>query len=417
MRGRCDDPANSRYPPTVLRARLAVLAVAVLAAGATTPLPAHAAGGSLSFSTTSLLFGNTRVGAQSVRTTITVTNNGGVDVAVSSIKLDGAHPKDFFGSTTCVQTLVPNETCTIGVVSAPTAEGTRSATVSVVSDAATSPTATATGAGTVGYYLAGLYGETMGFGDAPELGDVTHLSLAAPIIDIATTQTDGGGFWLLGMDGGIFSFGNAAFKGSTGGMPLNQPVIGLAPHPKQGYWFVALDGGVFAFGDAGFHGSMGGTPLNQPVVAMAGTPTGNGYWLVATDGGVFAFGDAGFHGSMGGTPLNQPIVGIAPTPSGKGYWMVASDGGIFGFGDAGFHGSMGGTPLNSPVVDIWPTPTGRGYWMAAADGGIFRFGDAAFKGSLGGQTATAIAIAGTGPGVDPARSPDGSTGRGIIKSE
>ncbi len=232
-----------------------------------------------------------------------------------------------------------------------------------------------------GYWLTTSTGGIFTFGDAPQLGSASGLTLSKPIVDMTSTP-DKQGYWMVASDGGIFAFGDAGFYGSTGGLPLNRPVEGMAATPDGGgYWLVASDGGVFAFGDAGYYGSTGALALNKPIVGMAATPDGKGYWLVASDGGVFAFGDAGFYGSTGALTLNKPIVGMAPTNGGGGYWLVASDGGIFAIGDAGFYGSTGSLHLNAPITGIQTTPTSQGYWLVSQDGGIFAFGDASYYGS------------------------------------
>jgi hypothetical protein len=65
------------------------------------------------------------------------------------------------------------------------------------------------------------------------------------------------GYWLTASDGGVFSFGTAPFYGSTGSISLALPIVGMASAPRGGgYWMVAGDGGLFAFGAAGFYGSM-----------------------------------------------------------------------------------------------------------------------------------------------------------------
>ena len=216
-------------------------------------------------------------------------------------------------------------------------------------------------------------------GDATGVGTIVDDDEPTPV----PTPT-GDGYWMVASDGGIFAFGGARFFGSTGTLALNQPIVAMAPTPSgNGYWLVASDGGIFNFGDAAFFGSTGALRLNSPIVGMTPTPTGRGYWLVAADGGIFNFGDARFFGSTGAIRLNKPVVGMAATPSGAGYWLVATDGGIFNFGDAAFFGSTGAIRLNSPIVGMTPTATGRGYWLVAADGGIFNFGDARFFGSTG----------------------------------
>ncbi len=231
-----------------------------------------------------------------------------------------------------------------------------------------------------GYAVLTAFGRLFGYGDFPDEGDASLLTLDAPIVGVATCKT--GGYLLAAADGGIFGYGGAPFLGSMGGQPLDAPVVGIATSPTgQGYWLVAADGGIFDYGDALFYGSMGGRRLNAPIVGMAATPSGQGYWLVAADGGIFAYGDAVFLGSMGGQHLNQPVVGMAATPSGQGYWLVAADGGIFAYGDAVFDGSTGSLRLNQPVVAIAAYGNDAGYWLVAKDGGIFAFGGAPFLGS------------------------------------
>ena len=227
------------------------------------------------------------------------------------------------------------------------------------------------------------------FGDAPDHGPSSGLSLVSPVLGIAATPT-GDGYWLVAGDGGIFSFGDAAFHGSTGGLRLAAPIVGMAPTPSgDGYWLVARDGGIFSFGDAAFHGSTGGLRLAAPIVAMAPTHSGDGYWLVARDGGVFALGDAGFYGSAGTVPLSEPIVAIAATPTGGGYWLLARDGGVFAFGDAAFSGSAAG--LDADAVGIARDPDGSGYWIATAGGSVQAF-DAEDSGAVDAAAAAFVGV-------------------------
>jgi ribosomal protein L24E len=262
------------------------------------------------------------------------------------------------------------------------------------SRASTSSVHTQTADPGAGYWLATQNGGVLSAGGASTHGSAIGVTLAHPIVGIASTPTRTG-YWLVASDGGIFSYGDAAFHGSTGAMTLNKPIVGMAATPTgHGYWMVASDGGIFAFGDAHFYGSTGNITLNKPIVGITSTPSGHGYWMVASDGGIFAFGDAAFHGSTGNIALNMPVTGIAATPTGHGYWMVASDGGVFSFGDAGFHGSTGNITLNQPIVGMASTPTGHGYWFVAADGGVFSFGDAHFFGSgTEGATAPVVGMA------------------------
>lgn len=109
---------------------------------------------------------------------------------------------------------------------------------------------------------------------------------------------DAKGYWEIQADGGVFTHGDAPFLGSLGGIKLAAPIVAVDSHPATpGYWMAASDGGVFNFGAAGFFGSLGGVKLDQPITAMKATPSGNGYILMGADGGAFTYGDAGFFGS------------------------------------------------------------------------------------------------------------------------
>jgi len=339
-----------------------VLSAAPLLAFVAPSSPASAASATLFASPTGVSFGDVPLGTLAVQGFF-LQNTGFVDETInfplSGFPITG--DVNDFGvapDPTCQPTpsttidIAPGGVCTIDVVFAPGALGSRNATVTIQGSTGSSVTLNLSGTGGTGYYEVDSRGDVMPTGDALYFGDTGGTPLNHPVVGIAPTGDDGG-YWLVASDGGVFSYGDASFHGSMGGTPLNKPVVGMAATPDGGgYWQVASDGGIFAFGDAPFYGSTGNIHLNQPIVGMAATPHGGGYWMVASDGGIFSFGDAPFLGSMGGTPLNQPIVGIAPTPQGGGYWMAASDGGIFNFGNADFFGSMGGKPLNAPIVGL-----------------------------------------------------------------
>ncbi|MGO8870979.1 MAG: putative Ig domain-containing protein [Acidimicrobiales bacterium] len=91
--------------------------------------------------------------------------------------------------------------------------------------------------------------------------------------------------------------------------------------------------------------------------------------------------------------LTQPVVGMASTPSGDGYWLVDAAGHVSAHGTAQNFGSASDLPLVAPIVRLVPTSDGKGYWLVAADGGVFAFGDATFYGSLGGHRLDAPIVA------------------------
>ncbi len=90
-------------------------------------------------SATAVDFGSVRVGKKSSARSVTLKNGGSASFGLTSIGAGGANPGDFLRSGTCVagMTLAPGQSCTIQHVFAPTASGSRAATLSVVTTAGT----------------------------------------------------------------------------------------------------------------------------------------------------------------------------------------------------------------------------------------------------------------------------------------
>ncbi|HET9731720.1 MAG TPA: CHAP domain-containing protein [Acidimicrobiales bacterium] len=221
------------------------------------------------------------------------------------------------------------------------------------------------------------------YGDAPDVGGFSGLTVPAPLVAMAASS-QGNGYWVGAADGSVYSFGEVPFLGSLSGRGLYAPIVGMAATADgRGYWMVASDGGVFAFGDAGFYGSLGAIKLAQPITAMAAAPDGKGYWLIGADGGVFAFGDAQFHGSAANDNLGAPVVSVASTADGGGYWMVAATGGVVTFGDATQYGPEPNDPPFSPVATMAVTPDRKGYWLLRPDEVQTTFTDPAPTSALG----------------------------------
>jgi uncharacterized repeat protein (TIGR01451 family) len=101
-----------------------------------------------SLSSTSLTFGSFNSGVTSPSQGITVTNTGTGNLTFTSVTLGGANPGDFGMVNGCTSTVVPEGTCTITVTFTPTANGTRTASISIADNAGGSPqTVTLTGTG------------------------------------------------------------------------------------------------------------------------------------------------------------------------------------------------------------------------------------------------------------------------------
>ncbi len=83
-------------------------------------------------------FADTALNATSTAKTITVSNTGFADLTVSSLALTGADPGSFNASG-CTLPIAPGTTCVISVRFAPTTTGSKTATLSIVSNGAATP--------------------------------------------------------------------------------------------------------------------------------------------------------------------------------------------------------------------------------------------------------------------------------------
>ncbi len=102
-----------------------------------------------SLSVSNLSFGDETVGSSSKSQTLSVLNSGNEALAVTTVTLGGTNPGDFPETNTCTNvTLQPGQSCAVTVTFTPTAPGSRSATVTVNSNAVNgNPTATLNGTG------------------------------------------------------------------------------------------------------------------------------------------------------------------------------------------------------------------------------------------------------------------------------
>jgi hypothetical protein len=85
----------------------------------------------------SLTFASTTVGATSAAQTITLSNSGGAALTITSITMTGANAADFPLTKTCGTSVAAGGSCSITVAFKPSATGTRTASVSVVTSAGT----------------------------------------------------------------------------------------------------------------------------------------------------------------------------------------------------------------------------------------------------------------------------------------
>ncbi|UWZ85850.1 choice-of-anchor D domain-containing protein [Occallatibacter riparius] len=135
---------NVTFTPTAVGPRSATLAITDNAANSPQSVALSGTGQAaaapiVSFNPTSLTFGSQNVGTSSTAQSITLSNVGTASLNIGSIALTGSNSGDFSSKNTCPNLLAANASCTINVTFSPTANGTRSANLTVTDNAADSP--------------------------------------------------------------------------------------------------------------------------------------------------------------------------------------------------------------------------------------------------------------------------------------
>src|SRR5215471_14770198 len=120
------------------------LVLAFISLGFVASAPRSSAQAAVSFSPTSLTFGNVEVGASSAPQSITLTNTGTGSLTITKIQMTSPNAPDFSLAPAgdcpiSPSTLAAGAHCTINVTFNPTARGARSANVAVTDNAAGSP--------------------------------------------------------------------------------------------------------------------------------------------------------------------------------------------------------------------------------------------------------------------------------------
>ena len=138
---------NVAFTPTATGARTGTLTVTDSASNS--PQTDSLSGVGIAQATTSpasLSFGSQAVGTSSTAKTVTLTNNLGTSLSISSVTVSG----DYSQTNTCGTSLAANTNCTISITFSPTTTGSRTGTLTVTDGANNSPqTASLTGNGVV----------------------------------------------------------------------------------------------------------------------------------------------------------------------------------------------------------------------------------------------------------------------------
>jgi pimeloyl-ACP methyl ester carboxylesterase len=155
----------------------------------------------LTVSPTALSYGNQGTSSTSAAKKVTLTNNTGAVVTMSSTVISGTDPADFTQSaTTCGKTLALKKSCTLSITFTPTALGARSAMLILTDSAVNSPqTVALSGTGVLQVSLSptalAFGNQADGSSSAPKSVTLTNnTSTALPISSVATTGTNSGEF-------------------------------------------------------------------------------------------------------------------------------------------------------------------------------------------------------------------------------
>ena len=188
------------FTPAAPGNRTASVTITDNAAGSpqTVSLTGTGTGPVASLSASTLSYSSQSVGSTSGAQTVTLSNTGNANLTITSLQLAGTNAGDFSVTSTCGSSVAPGS-CTISVTFAPTAPGTRTASLNVVDNATTSPQTVS----------------LTGTGSAPTAG-VTTTSLTFSSQNLGTTsaaQT----FTLNNTGNAALSISSIAFTGTNAG--------------------------------------------------------------------------------------------------------------------------------------------------------------------------------------------------------
>jgi hypothetical protein len=132
---------NVTFAPAASGSRAASVTITDSAAGSPQSVTLSGTGTApgLNFSATSLSFGNQNIGTATTAQAVTLANTGSTAVSITSIAVTGTNSGDFAQTNTCGSSLAGGGNCSINVTFTPTANGSRTASVTITDSAAGSP--------------------------------------------------------------------------------------------------------------------------------------------------------------------------------------------------------------------------------------------------------------------------------------
>ena len=164
---------NVSFTPSASGTRSASVSFNDNAAGSPQTVPLNGTGvisaPVVTLNPTAVNFGNQNVGTPSAAQTITLTNTGTIALTINTISLTGTNMSDFAETDNCPispNTLAVNASCALSVTFTPSANGARTANVSISDNAADSPqTVPLSGTGATPAPIVTLNPTSMNFGN------------------------------------------------------------------------------------------------------------------------------------------------------------------------------------------------------------------------------------------------------------
>jgi hypothetical protein len=167
------------------------------------------------FSPTSLDFGSQPIGAPSVPTSVMLTNSGASTLNITSVTLTGSNATEFNLINGCGASLAAGVNCTFSVVFTPTSAGAKSASVSIATDAASSPDSVPiTGTG-VGVPLVSLSRTAVTF--SPQVINTPSAAESVTLTNTGTATLAISGITLAGANAAEFNLTNNCGASLTAG--------------------------------------------------------------------------------------------------------------------------------------------------------------------------------------------------------
>ncbi|MCM2327042.1 MAG: choice-of-anchor D domain-containing protein, partial [Lysobacter sp.] len=265
------------FAPLIEGSRIGTLTVASDAAqgtgsvaltGSGTPAPVPA----VSVSSSAVSFPTTQVGTTSEPLSVTVTNAGGLPLAISAVEIVGSGFA--IVSNSCVTTLPAGAQCSVTLVFAPSTTGTNAATLRILSNAPTSPTFVGLSGTATAVPVATLAAQPAALDFA-----IREVATTSPAQSVTLTNTGGATATISGVTvtGDFAQANNCSLVLPGGSCTISVTFTPTAAGTRAGSLVVAGDATNAPFAIAL---SGGGTPPPVPIIELSATSLSFGNSMV-----------------------------------------------------------------------------------------------------------------------------------------